>query len=81
MTTTAMVHTPVPSGAIAPLDKKSLAAQLARLEDPEMLALQNRLAAAYDAACTALIGPNDVQVEGNRSFKKKSAWRKLGRHV
>lgn len=41
---------------------------------------QQQLAAAYDAACAALVGPNDVQVEGGRSFKKKSAWRKLGRH-
>lgn len=44
------------------------------------LTRQQQLAAAYDAACTALIGPNDVQVEGTRTFKKKSAWRKLGRH-
>lgn len=77
LTLTGPVHTP---GALAPLDKTSLKAQLARLEDPEMLELQNRLAAAYDAACRALIGPNDVQKEGNREFKKKSAWRKLGRH-
>lgn len=41
---------------------------------------QHQLAAAYDAACASLIGPNDVQVEGGRTFKKKSAWRKLGRH-
>lgn len=41
---------------------------------------QQKLAAAYDAACAALIGPNDVQKEGARTFKKKSAWRKLGRH-
>ncbi len=44
------------------------------------LTRQQKLAAVYDAACHALIGPNDVQVEGGRSFKKKSAWRKLGRH-
>lgn len=41
---------------------------------------QQRLAAAYDTACRALIGPNDVQKEGSREFKKKSAWRKLARH-
>lgn len=41
---------------------------------------QQKLAAAYDAACTSLIGPNDVQKDGNRTFKKKSAWRKLARH-
>lgn len=41
---------------------------------------QQKLAAAYDAACASLIGPNDVQKDGARTFKKKSAWRKLARH-
>jgi hypothetical protein len=41
---------------------------------------QQQLAAAYDAACASLVGPNDVQQDGGRSFKKKSAWRKLARH-
>lgn len=41
---------------------------------------QQQLSAAYDAACAALIGPNDVQQEAGRTFKKKSAWRKLARH-
>jgi len=44
------------------------------------LTVQHQLAAAYDRAVLDLIGPNDVQVEGGRSFKKKSAWRKLQRH-
>jgi hypothetical protein len=52
---------------------------LADLRGPA-LAAQHALAAAYDAACASLIGPNDVQVEQGRSFKKKSAWRKLARH-
>ena len=65
---------------VAPLDKDAIKAQLARLEDPETLELQQRLAAAYDKACAALIGPNDEQEEKGRKFKKKSAWRKLGRH-
>lgn len=43
-------------------------------------AVQQQLMAAYDAACNALIGPNDVQQEAGRTFKKKSAWRKLARH-
>lgn len=47
---------------------------------PAGLNRQQQLAAAYDKACAALIGPNDVQVEGARTFKKKSAWRKLARH-
>lgn len=41
---------------------------------------QQKLAAAYDATVKSLIGPNDVQQEGNRTFKKKSAWMKLARH-
>jgi hypothetical protein len=44
------------------------------------MATQKQLMAAYDAACQSLIGPNDVQKEGNREFKKKSAWRKLARY-
>lgn len=44
------------------------------------LSVQQRLAAAYDDAVKALIGPNDVQIDRGRSFKKKSAWRKLARH-
>jgi hypothetical protein len=64
----------------APVDKKALRSYLAVLEDPEALELQQRLAAAYDKACAALIGENDVQKEGKREFKKKSAWRKLGRY-
>ncbi len=50
------------------------------ISTPAAFAMQNRMAAAYDAACSALIGPNDVQQEGERTFKKKSAWRKLARH-
>lgn len=41
---------------------------------------QHALMAAYDAACREMIGPNDVQKDGGREFKKKSAWRKLARH-
>lgn len=47
---------------------------------PQALQQQQMLAAAYDTACTSLIGPNDVQRAGGRTFKKKSAWRKLARH-
>src|SRR5438045_2308052 len=53
---------------------------LASVSTPEAFQEQQKLAAAYDAACRALIGPNDVQVESGRTFKKKSAWAKLGRH-
>lgn len=72
------------TGLPTPIDKKALTAYLALLEDPEALALQQRLAKAYDAACKSLIGENDVQKEGKganaREFKKKSAWRKLSRY-
>lgn len=53
---------------------------LQQIRNSGALALQQALAAAYDEACRALIGPNDVQHEGKRVFKKKSAWRKLSRH-
>lgn len=58
----------------------SMASYLSELSSPAHLQHQQKLAAAYDAACASLIGPNDVQIEGGRSFKKKSAWRKLARH-
>lgn len=53
---------------------------LATVTSPEAFAHQQKLSAAYDAACRALIGPNDVQKEGGREFKKKSGFRKLARH-
>lgn len=53
---------------------------LADLKAPAHMAQQKALAAAYDAACDAIIGANDVQREGARTFKKKSAWRKLARY-
>lgn len=62
---------------VAPFD---MATFLSDVRNPTHIAQQNALAAAYDAACGAIIGPNDVQVEGNRTFKKKSAWRKLARY-
>lgn len=51
-----------------------------RTLDQQALGEQQALAAAYDRACASLIGPNDVQQEGGRTFKKKSAWRKLARY-
>src|SRR6266566_5088806 len=53
---------------------------LRQIQDDAAIKQQQQLAAAYDKACAALIGPNDVQREGKRTFKKKSAWRKLARH-
>jgi hypothetical protein len=53
---------------------------LARLSTDEQVKEQQELVAAYDRACHALVGPNDIQIEGERTFKKKSAWRKLQRY-
>lgn len=68
--------------ALAVLDSSPSAMNdyLAGLNNPVALQQQQALSAAYDAACKALIGPNDIQKDGNREFKKKSAWRKLARH-
>lgn len=53
---------------------------LEQIGDAKALEHQQRLAQVYDNAVRSLVGPNDVQVEGDREFKKKSAWRKLGRY-
>lgn len=69
------------SVAVVPVESTfSLDAYLASVNSPVGIRHQQALSAAYDAACASLIGPNDVQQEGGRSFKKKSAWRKLARH-
>ena len=60
--------------------KFDMASYLAGTNSNHALTQQKGLMAAYDAACHALIGPNDIQKEGARSFKRKSAWRKLARH-
>lgn len=62
---------------IAPFD---MATYLSDLKSSTHITQQKALAAAYDAACSAIIGPNDEQKEGGRTFKKKSAWRKLARY-
>jgi hypothetical protein len=67
------------TGEVVTAEKFDFASYLTHIGN-EGLSRQQQLAVAYDKACAALIGPNDVQVEGNRSFKKKSAWRKLARH-
>lgn len=58
----------------------SLTEYVSGLTSSNAIGEQKSLAAAYDAACEELVGPNDVQMEGTRSFKKKSAWRKLARY-
>lgn len=68
------------TGEVLAVAKHDPAAYLASLQGAEGLRYQHALAAAYDAAVLSLIGPNDVQEAEGRSFKKKSAWRKLARH-
>lgn len=68
------------TGEIVPLAGFNVTAYLDSISTRAAFAMQNKMAAAYDAACSALVGPNDVQQEGARTFKKKSAWRKLARH-
>lgn len=68
------------SGEVVGTRTIDMAAYLQRLSGSAAINEQKQLAAAYDSACSALIGANDVQVEKGRTFKKKSAWRKLARH-
>lgn len=65
---------------VEPSNVEVMTDYLAALDNPAALAQQQKLAALYDHACKSLIGPNDVQKDGAREFKKKSAWRKLARH-
>ncbi len=58
----------------------SFAEVLARVANDDAIRAQQQLVVAYDRACRALIGPNDIQRDGGREFKKKSAWLKLARY-
>lgn len=49
------------------------------LASDEAIEEQQKLMKAYDRAVHALIGPNDVEEEGGRPYKRKSAWRKMAR--
>jgi hypothetical protein len=68
--------------ALVPVDQAdafSMAQYLETVISAPAVSNQKALATAYDTLVGALIGDNDVQVDGGRSFKKKSAWLKLGR--
>lgn len=65
---------------IGSVEQFSMPDYLTSISAPAAFQHQQKLAQAYDAACASLIGPNDVQKDGGRTFKKKSAWRKLARH-
>lgn len=67
-------------GEVVAVASFDMASYVTEMKQPSHAAQQKALMALYDAACDALIGENDVQQEGNRTFKKKSAWRKLARH-
>lgn len=81
MTSTALAKRdtvdPSTGEVLSPFD---MATYLSDLRSSTHITQQKALAAAYDAACSAIIGPNDQQQEGGRTFKKKSAWRKLARY-
>jgi len=68
------------TGEVVAVAKYDARDYLATLTKHDGIGVQRQLSAAYDAAVASLIGPNDVQMEGTRSFKKKSAWRKLARY-
>lgn len=53
---------------------------LSGLLSQQVFKQQHALAQVYDQVCMNLLGPNDVQKAQGREFKKKSAWRKLGRY-
>lgn len=61
-------------------EPKQLGRFLDELATDEELRHQQNLMQAYDKACRALITEHDVQEASGQEFKKKSAWRKLGRH-
>lgn len=67
------------TGEILDISPRTLHDVIEQIDTDQSIADQQRLANAFDKAVRALVGPNDVQMEGNREFKKKSAWRKLGR--
>lgn len=75
------VATRTDTGEVLPVGQPfDMATYLADIGNNAAFEQQKRLAALYDRACAALIGDNDVQREGSRTFKKKSAWLKLGRY-
>lgn len=68
--------------ALVPIDSASsfsMQQYLTGIVSDEAVANQKALAVAYDKLCDALIGANDVHDAGDRKYKKKSAWLKLGR--
>lgn len=77
--TAALARVDTETGEVMPA-AFDLGAYLTQLDSPRAIAQAQQFAAAYDRAVRALVGPNDVQREGGREFKKKSAWAKLARH-
>lgn len=71
---------PRPSQPTAPVSFRDFQSFVDEISSDESLKRSMVLAETYDKVCRSLLGENDVQVEGRKEFKKKSAWRKLGRH-
>lgn len=65
----------------APRRPMSLVEFLEQNATPEALAANTKLSEAFDKACQSLVTENDVVIDRvtGRAFKKKSAWKKLGR--
>ncbi len=66
--------------ALVPAKPFEMHAYLDAVANDRAIEQQQQLVIAYDRAVRALVGPNDVQRDGGREFKKKSAWRKLARY-
>jgi hypothetical protein len=70
---------PLPATGTALVGSFNMDQYVAALIAPKSFEQQHKLMQVYDQLCRQLIGPDDIQREGNREFKKKSAWRKLSR--
>ena len=67
---------------LVPVESKpfDMGSYLDGVANDRSLQAQQQLVVAYDKAVRSLVGPNDVQRDGKKEFKKKSAWRKLARY-
>ena len=69
-----VVRLPAPLPGLA-----SMADFMSGVNLTQQLAAARQMADMYNQACAALVGKDDQQEDGDRVFKKKSAWRKLAR--
>ena len=70
-----------PNGASGLLDQVvEMSDYLKSINSDRAINNQKDLIAAYEKAVRALVGEDDIQRDGGREFKKKSAWKKLAKH-